>query len=238
MRDLFGVGPLDGFSTADWLATPSQRLLEVTAGEVFADPIGELTRVRDGLEWYPRDVWLFVMAGHWRRISQLEHFVGRTGSRGDELGSRLIAASLVRDVMRLGLLQGRCYPPYAKWLGTAYAALGRPEQGALEAVVAATDWEAREEALVGAYELVASAHNALEVTGPVDPHVRPFHGRPFRVLGADRFVSALRGAITDPTVRCIDHDAGSIDAVSDSTDVLTRPYVWQRLRGLYGGEVE
>lgn len=71
-------------------------MLEATAGEVFADPIGELTRVREGLAWYPRDIWLLVMAGHWRRISQLEHFPGRTGSRGDELGSRLIAASLVQ----------------------------------------------------------------------------------------------------------------------------------------------
>jgi hypothetical protein len=31
----------------------------------------------------------------------------------------------------------------------------------------------------------------------------------------------------------IDHEAGAIDAVSDSTDVLTRPHVWRRLAGLY-----
>ena len=66
-----GVDPLQGFTVTDWLATPTQRLLESTAGDVFIDPIGDLTRVRELLAWYPHDVWLFVMAGHWRRVAQL-----------------------------------------------------------------------------------------------------------------------------------------------------------------------
>ena len=74
-----GVDPLERFDAADWLVTPSQRLLELTRGEVFDDPIGDLTRIRELLAFYPHDVWLVVMAGHWRRIAQLEHFVGRSG---------------------------------------------------------------------------------------------------------------------------------------------------------------
>ena len=105
LRAELGVDPLEGFTTTDWLATPTQRLLESTAGEVFIDPIGDLTRVRELLAWYPHDVWLHVMAGHWRRVAQLEHFLGRTGSVGDELGSRVIAAWFVRDLMRLALLR-------------------------------------------------------------------------------------------------------------------------------------
>lgn len=228
-----GVDPLAGFSVADWLVTPTQRLLELTVGEVFADPGGELARLRSLLAWYPHDVWLLVLAGFWRRVAQLEHFVGRTGSRGDELGSRVLAASLVHDVMRLSLVQERRYPPYWKWLGTAYASLGRPEAAALAAALDAADWRAREDALVEAYEAVARAHNALGVTEPVEPTVRQFYGRPFRVLFADRFVDALRAAIGDPDVRSIDHDAGSIDAVSDNTDLLTRPWLWRRLEPLY-----
>ena len=105
VRAELGADPLQDFGVADWLATPTQRLLEFTSGEVFSDPVGELTQLRDKLSWYPHDVWLFAMAGQWRRVAQLEHFVGRTGSRGDDLGSRVIAASLVRDLMRLALLQ-------------------------------------------------------------------------------------------------------------------------------------
>jgi hypothetical protein len=228
-----GVDPLERFEAADWLVTPSQRLLELTAGEVFADPIGDLTRVRELLAFYPHDVWLVVMAGHWRRIAQLEHFLGRTGSRGDELGSRLITASLVHDLMRLSLLQERRYPPYAKWLGSAYAELQRPESDALRAALAAADWSAREDALVQAYEAVATKHNELAVTDPVDPAVRPFWGRPFRVLFADRFVDALHASIVDDALRAIEHRAGAIDAVSDNVDIRSQPKLFQELSGLY-----
>ena len=173
------------------------------------------------------------MAGQWRRVAQLEHFVGRTGSRGDDLGSRVIAASLVRDLMRLALLQDRRYPPYWKWLGPAYAELGRPEEEALARTLAAGDWQARESGLVEAYEAVARRHNELDVTEPVDPTVRAFWGRPFRVLFADRFVDSLRAAITDPAVRGIDHEAGPVDAVSDNTDFLDLPRCFRELTDLY-----
>jgi hypothetical protein len=233
MLEQLGFDLLGGVETADWLVTPSQRLLSVTAGEVFADPIGELMAAREALAWYPHDVWLLVMAGQWRRISQLEHFMGRTGARGDELGSRVIAARLVEDVMRLGFLQERRYAPYPKWFGTAYALLNRPEQSALDSALAARTWQEREAALSEAYRLVARAHNELGVTDALDPKVRRFHGRPFLVPDSDRFVDALRAAITDPEVRAIEHEAGPVNAVSDNTDVLTRPPLWRLLSGLY-----
>lgn len=231
LRELIGVDPLLGFDVVDWLVTPSQRLLEVTAGHVFADPTGELTRVRELLAWYPHDVWLVVMAGHWRRLAQLEHLPGRAASTGDEVGSRVIAASLVRELMRLALLQERRYAPYSKWLGTAYASLDRPE-AALAAALAAESWPAREAALVTAYELVAQSHNVLGVTEPVEPTVRQYHGRPYRVLFADRFVDALRDAVSDPGLRAR-APAGAIDAITDNVHLLTRPELWRRLASLY-----
>lgn len=233
MREQLGFDPLVGIETADWLVTPSQRLLSVTAGDVFADSIGDLTAAREVLAWYPHDVWLLVMAGQWRRISQLEHFMGRTGARGDELGSRLITSRLVEDVMRLGFLLERRYAPYPKWFGTAYALLDRPEQPALDAALAATTWKEREEALSDAYRLVARSHNELGVTEALDPEVRPFWGRPFLVPDSNRFVDALHATISDPDVRAIEHEAGPVNAVSDNTDVLTRPRLWRRLRSLY-----
>jgi hypothetical protein len=63
--------------------------------------------------------------------------------------------------------------------------------------------------------------------------VRPFWGRPFLVPDSDRFVNALRSSITDPELRAIEHEAGAINAVSDNTDVLTRPALWSSLRSLY-----
>lgn len=37
-------------------------------------------------------------------------------------GSAVITARLARDLMRLCLLMDRRYPPYSKWLGTAFEA--------------------------------------------------------------------------------------------------------------------
>jgi hypothetical protein len=233
MRTEVGFDPLQRIAVADWLVTPTQQLLRVTAGEVFADGVGELTAARTALHWYPLDVWLLAMAGEWRRVAQLEHLLGRAGSRGDELGSRLVGARLVEAVMRLGFLQARRYAPYPKWFGSAYAQLQRPEQPSLEAALAASDWRERERVLCDALRAAAVAHNELAVTPPVDPDPRAFHGRPFQVLDADRFVFALREAIEDPDVRRIGHDAGAIDAVSLNVDVLTRPHLWRQMSSLY-----
>jgi hypothetical protein len=233
LRLRIGVDPREGFTVQNWLTTPTQRLLELTSGEVFVDPAGELARVRELLVWYPHDVWLYAMAGHWERIGQYEHFLGRAGARGDELGSRSLAASLARDVMRLGFLQVRRYAPYAKWLGTAYATLELPERASLERALRADDWQAREDGLADAYENVARRHNALGITAHVDPAVRAFWGRPFRVLFADRFVDALRAAITDQEVCAVSHAGGAIDSLSDNTALLERPELWRQLIGLY-----
>lgn len=230
LRELLGVDPLERFTDADWLLTPTQRLLEVTAGAVFDDRIGDLTRVRALLEWYPHDVWLAAMAGHWRRIAQFEHLHGRAGLRRDELGASLLGAALVRDAMRLGFLQRRRYPPYPKWFGIAYAELGLSERDALDAAQRAASWREREAAIVAACETLARRHNDLGLTAHVDPTARAFHDRPIRVLGADRFVDALRNALTGPALEQL---AGPIDAVSDNTDLLTRPRLWRELVGLY-----
>ncbi|WP_329342934.1 DUF4037 domain-containing protein [Streptomyces sp. NBC_00663] len=219
-----GFDPGERVSLADWLAAPTQRLAEVTAGAVFHDGLGQLAPARARLAWYPRDLWLHVLACQWQRVSQEEAFVGRCGEVGDELGSAVVAARLVRDLMRLCLLMNRRYPPYSKWLGSAFA--GIPEAPSLTphltATLAATDWHTREEHLARAYEAIAALHNRLGLTEPVDPATRPYHSRPFRVLHAERFSAALRTRITDPAVRDLP-STGSVDQFVDSTEVLTDP---------------
>lgn len=63
--------------------------------------------------------------------------------------------------------------------------------------------------------------------------VSPFYDRPYLVIHADRFASAIGGAIADPEVRSIGFAAGSVDQFVDSTDVLTNPIAYRRLRTLY-----
>ena len=49
-----GFDPRHAVTRLDWLATPAQKLAECTAGKVFHDGPGELTRARAALAWYPR----------------------------------------------------------------------------------------------------------------------------------------------------------------------------------------
>jgi hypothetical protein len=225
-----GLDPRAGLSARDWLALPQQLLLEVTAGAVFHDGLGELEAVRSSLAWYPRDVWLWLLACQWRRIDQEEPFPGRAAEVGDELGSRVLAARLARDVMRLCFLLERRYAPYPKWLGTAFRQLEAWDEvgPGLEATLAATDFPAREEAFVGAIEAVAQRHNALGITRHVEPTVRPFHSRPFRVLGSARFVDACLEQVEDEWLRSLPL-VGGIDQWVDSTDVLSSPETARRL---------
>jgi hypothetical protein len=136
--------------------------------------------------------------------------------------------------MRLAfLLEGR-YWPYAKWFGTAFARLPiAAELGPLlKRVVAAATFPDREDALVAAYGVLAGAHNASGLTETVDSSVRPFFGRPFRVLKTDRFAAACRATITDPWLAALPSD-GSVDQVVDSTPVLSAIGRAQQLRALY-----
>jgi len=229
-----GFDPRPGMETRDWLTTPQQLLLEITRGAVFHDGLGELESLRDALAWYPDDVWLWLVACQWRRLDQEEPFVGRAAEVGDELGSRVLAARLARDVMRLCFLLERRYAPYPKWFGTGFAELdAAAELGpALERAIAATDYETREQALVEAYEAVARRLNALGVTEHVDPTTRLFYTRPFKVLSSRRFVDACLARVSDEWLRSLPL-IGAVDQWSDSTDVLSDPALPRRFGAAY-----
>ena len=229
-----GFDPQVDITVQNWLTTPQQLLLEVTAGAVFHDQNGDLKRVRSKLEWYPNDIWLWLLACQWRRIAQEEAFVGRTAEVGDELGSRILTARLVRDLMRLCFLIERRYTPYSKWLGSAFRNL-RIAPGLvpyLDAALKATDYPARETGLCSAYEYIARCYNQLNLTPPVDPEVRLFYKRPFRVLGGDRFAEVCLAAIHDEWLKG-QPLVGSIDQFVDSTDVLSSAHRSRFLINIY-----
>ena len=190
-------------TTADWLAFPQQRLLELTAGEVYFDGLGQLTKARARFEWYPKDIWLYMMAAQWIRISQEEAFVGRAGHVGDELGSQVVAARLVREIMKLSFLMERRYAPYSKWLGTAFGKL--KISGTLTPILRRTllakTWKTREKWLAQAYSLVATRHNGLKITEPLATNTSNYYSRPYSVIFAERFAEAIKRSIKDPKLK-------------------------------------
>lgn len=227
-------GPLE---PADWLTFSEQRLRTVADGGVFHDTIG-LEEMRRHLAYYPDEVWLYLLASGWARIGQEEHLMGRAGLVGDEIGSAVIAARLVRDSMRLCFLMKRVYAPYPKWFGTAFQQLPIAAQmsPSLQGALRAATWQEREAQLVATYELLAMQHNRLGLTEPLPERVTSFFGRPFRVMAIQGFSDALLRKITDPTVQRIVQrpPIGGIDQFSDSTDLLSNPEWREKLKKLYG----
>ena len=204
VRDGLGVELGDPLNHRAWLGLADQWLLELTAGAVFHDDDGRLTALRERLAWPPRDVWLYKLACQWRRIAEEQAFVGRTGMVGDELGSRVIAARLVRDAMRMAFLIERRYAPYPKWFGSGFARLpcarragadpgaraGRRRSGSR----ARRRWR-RPMRRSGACSRRAAC------PGAIAPRIGPFFGRPFTVVNAEEIMAALRAEIEDPALQ-------------------------------------
>ena len=201
---------------------------------MFADDDGRLERLRTALAWYPDPVWRWLLACQWHRLAQEEAFVARTAEVGDDSGSAVTAARLVRDAMRLALLLARRYAPYQKWLGTAFARVAGEDglAGHLRLALGAREGATREAALAEGYAALARRHNDAGLTAPLDPSPRPYHGRPARVLMADRFTHALLDTIADPGLRGLPL-IGGVDQVVDSTDILSAPQQYRRLAVLY-----
>jgi hypothetical protein len=215
-----GINLSAGITPGDWLTIPQQCLLEMTAGPVYRDDSGLFTQLRNRISWYPDDIWRYLLAARWKRIAQLEAFVGRTGELDDDLGSQLITLRIIDDTMHLAFLQERRYAPYAKWLGTAFSRLDIAARlmPLLNDARFARAWQERETHLLPAIELLAHRQNALALADDVPVVRQTFFDRPFQVLFAERYARALLDAITDPAVRRLPRHIGSIDTLTDNTD--------------------
>jgi hypothetical protein len=129
------------------------------------------------------------------------------------------------------------YPPYAKWLGTAfYRSRSAKKIGpVLEIVVHAKSWQERNRHLSTAYSMAAEMHNALGIMPSLPTEVTPFFGRPFTVIKGDIYKGAILDKIRDPRITSLlkRSPIGSIDVFSDNTNMLEDPAFRPAIRSLY-----
>jgi hypothetical protein len=221
---------------ADWLTFPQQALRGITAGAVYHDEIG-LRAVRASFAYYPHDVWLYLLAAGWARLGQEEHLMGRTGLAGDEVGSALIGARLVRDLMRVCFLLERAYPPYPKWFGTGFMKLACASEllPHLQAALQARSWQDRESGLSSAYETLLKLQKALGIHDDVPERVSSFWGRPFLVIHGESIAQAVFSEIADQELLALAKGRrfGSIDLVCDNTDILENASIRPLMRALF-----
>lgn len=210
-------------SVSDWLSVSGQAALEVTTGAVFADQVGDLSRLREALAWYPQDIWRYVVACDWHRIDQELPLLSRAGDRGDDLGSRLIGARLVDVIVHLAFMLCRTWPPYSKWRGTMFAQLPIADSIGhdLQAVLAAADWRSRTDTITAALEHIAEMQRQADLPTAEQPVV-PFWDRPYIHIEPS-LVPTIMGSIKDPAIRRLPVGLGSIDQRTDNVDLLVHP---------------
>jgi hypothetical protein len=237
-----GFNPYGEITKAEWLTFSENRLLTVTGGKVFHDDLG-LEVVRQKLSHYPKLIWLYLLSCQWKKISEDEEFVGRCGDVGDEIGSMVIAARQIKNLMKLCFLMERKYAPYTKWLGTAFSELKCAQElkPVFSAALLAASWHDREKHLSRAYEITARLHNQLQITKPLDERVSNYGGRPYQVIGGIQIGLAIwemlvqeasREAIS-PEDKGIKFAVGSVNQLVESTNELTDIALCRELRALY-----
>lgn len=215
-----GFDPRSGGNTDDWLSLTGQAVLEVTAGDVFEDTEGELTALRAALAWYPDDLWSYVVASDWERIDKELPLMGRAGDRGDELGSRVIAARLVDVAVHLGFLLCREWAPFSKWRGTLFSRLPLPPEVGLSLgeVLTEDHWRGRGERLAAALDVLAEVQRGTGLPAPARTCV-PFWERPYLHLDP-ALVPGMMATVASPDVRVLTVGLGSIEQRSDNVDLL------------------
>jgi hypothetical protein len=150
----------------DWLKVSEQHLLEFTAGVVYHDDYGELTRARDSLAYYPDNVLKFLLMREWNAVGGDWFPIGRIGPRGDEIGLHIQAAKLAQRFMRIAFMVHRTYFPYKKWFGTQFKQL--PPAQVLEPMLlellGAKSWQQVEEVIGKISAVLLDQQNKLGIS--------------------------------------------------------------------------
>ncbi|MEK7511164.1 MAG: DUF4037 domain-containing protein [Patescibacteria group bacterium] len=219
-------------SFKDWLLFPQQALIEVTAGHLYRDDLG-VQKHRDRFNWYPDDIWKYMLRTQWGKISDELQSPARTGEEGDEVGSMVIAARNIQKIMFMCFLLERRYAPYGKWFGTAFQKWLRCSSDMypqLLAILHEKNWKKRQQLLTKAYHTLGDMHNALNITRPVAAAVGDFHGRGYKALKVEDYIFALEEAIKNKELRNMHYPLGAIDQFIDHARINHMDYVYTQLK--------
>lgn len=101
----------------DWLYTPSYYLAEATNGEVFTDPLGEFTAIREKIMTsMPTDVKLKKIASCAFHMAQSGQYnFSRSLAHGEGGAARLALDEFVRNGVEIAFLLNDKHMPYYKW---------------------------------------------------------------------------------------------------------------------------
>jgi hypothetical protein len=167
-------------TAVEWLSIPEEDTFHVINGEVWHDPSGRFTAVRQAFEaYYPDEVWRRRIA-HWSRYfsGMGAYALKRALLRGNEFYAVTAFSRAIRLGVQLAFLLARRYFPYDKWLMAYFERLprlGTPLRPLVdEAVRLSTPWDRK-------LELIDAMSDVLDgvmvADGLIQPHPR-YSGSP------------------------------------------------------------
>ncbi|MBN2298851.1 MAG: DUF4037 domain-containing protein [Deltaproteobacteria bacterium] len=112
-------------SNEQWRILPEGNLAVCTNGSVFNDPLGEFTRIRDGLlAFYPEDVRLKKIASRCMSAAQSGQYnYMRCVRRGEYVAAQYAETKFISDVISIVFLLNKRYKPFYKWMHRALEGL-------------------------------------------------------------------------------------------------------------------
>ena len=110
--------PQEPRTLSEWRAAPESFLSVAVSGEVFYDPTGSFSAVRDRLlKFYPEDLRLKKIAARAAVMAQAGQYnYARCLARGERVAANLALAEFTRAGMSMAYLLNRRYAPFYKWM--------------------------------------------------------------------------------------------------------------------------
>ncbi len=157
----------------EWLRLPEEDIIHVINGEVWYDPLGEFTAIREALnQYYPEPVRLRRIA-HWCRYfsGMGTYALKRANLRHNEFYATTRFSNAIRLGVQLAFLLDKTYFPYDKWLMAYFERLPRLAEPLLplvrEAVKLTAAWERKLELL---HEMSDIFDQIMVSDGIIKPH--------------------------------------------------------------------
>ncbi len=111
------VGSEDGVLTlSQWFSVPESALAEAVNGDIFYDGSGAVTRIREGLAFYPEPVRRKKLAGKLLLMAQSGQYnYRRCVAHGETGAAQFAVVEFVQSAMAVMFLLSGVYQPYYKW---------------------------------------------------------------------------------------------------------------------------
>lgn len=108
--------PDSNLTIEQWFTAPEYGLLEATNGEIFSDPSGYFTLIRENLRYFPENIRLKKLAGHLLIMGQAGQYnYLRCLARKENAAAQLAIFEFVQSALHTIFLLNNTYMPYYKW---------------------------------------------------------------------------------------------------------------------------